>query len=438
MMNKKSTGSFENIFAHPKKQVVGLSIALALVLTILYSLAWTPSIGAQGDSNLDLASISVTDQNGATVDIGTFAASTTSYSANVASTVERVTVKATAKKPGGVSVQVAPADSQTGVDDHQVDLNYGKNLIVLAVHSYSLIDPTLRVYTVEINRAGSAPQDAVSYVKSHSVSKAKEGSTVPFLFTRTGDSSEALEISVHVWKSYDINRIEIIPARDPVSIQERVMVEFSAGSSSVILNRATSDDSIFRYSYHLGVTAVAGTGFQIPSHDGYASTRVWDDDFHNPTLFSLSLRDQNDAAVAFGEFDPDTASYTGSVASEINFVTVFPSTSSASRMQTDILPPDSKPGIAGHQVDLHHGDNLIAIGVRSGTWSDGIAFGTYQLEINRAGTPSGGDTSTVSVYGISSSKEGLPMPFLLTRDGNTTQSLTVPVNVSEIGGDMVR
>ena len=29
------------------------------------------------------------------------------------------------------------------------------------------------------------------------------------------------------------------------------------------------------------------------------------------------------------------------------------------------------------------------------------------------------------------------MPFLLTRDGNTSQSLTVPVNVSEIGGDMV-
>ena len=29
------------------------------------------------------------------------------------------------------------------------------------------------------------------------------------------------------------------------------------------------------------------------------------------------------------------------------------------------------------------------------------------------------------------------MPFMLTRDGNTTQSLTVPVNVSETGGDMV-
>ena len=436
MMNKKSTGSFKNIFAHPKKQVVGLSIALALVLTILYSLAWTPGIGAQGDSNLDLASISVTDQNGTTIDIGTFAASTTSYTASVASTVERVTVEATAKKPGGVRLQVAPADSQTGVDDHQVDLNYGKNLIVLAVHSYSYFDSTLRVYTVEINRAGSAPQDAVSNVKSHSVRTAKEGSTVPFLFTRTGDSSEALEISVDVWKFHNTNRIEVRPGRDRVSIQQRVQVEFSAGSSSVILNRNTPGDSIFKGSYYLGVTAVAGSGYQIRSHDGYASTLVWEDDYDNPTLASLSLRDQNDAAVAFGEFDPDTASYTGSVASEINFVTVIPSNFNRS-MQTDILPPDSKPGISGHQVDLHHGDNLIAIAVRSGTWTDGIVSGTYQLEINRAGTSSGGDASTVSVYGISNSKEGIGMPFLLTRDGNTTQSLTVPVNVSEIGGDMV-
>ena len=401
MMNKKSTEIAGNILEHHKKQLVSLSIALALVLTILYSLAWTPSIGAQGDSNLDLASLSVTDQNGTTIDIGTFAASTTSYSADVASTVEHITVKATAKKQGGVYVLVAPADSQTGVEDHQVDLNYGKNLIVFAVHSYSYFDSTLRVYTVEINRAGNAPQDAVSYVKSHSLSKAMEGSTVPFLFTRTGDSSEALKISVDVWESHNMNLIEVIPARDPVSIQQRVQVEFSAGSSSVILNRATYDDFISMGGYHLGVTVVAGTGYQIPTRDGYASTLIGDDDYDRPTLASLSLRDENDAAVAFGEFDPNNASYTGSVASEINFVTVFPSTTSPRRMQTDILPPDSKPGITGHQVDLQHGDNLIAIVVRSGTWTDGIVFGTYHLEINRAGTSIGGDASTVSVYGLS-------------------------------------
>ena len=263
--------------------IVGLAIFLATVL----ALAVPAETRAQEGRTLDLATLSVTDQNGTKIDVGTFAAATKSYSADVATTVERVTVTATPKEDVGVYVRMAPNDSQTDVADHQIDLNYGKNLIIIGVYSYSYVPEPLQVYTVEIDRAGSAPQDSVSYVSSSSIGTAKEGSTVPFLFTRTGDSSGALKVSVDIWESSDTGLIEIIPGIDPVSIQERVQVEFLAGHSSVILNQDTSDDSIDTGSYYLGVTAVAGTGYQIPAYEGYASSLIWDDDNNKPTLASL-------------------------------------------------------------------------------------------------------------------------------------------------------
>ena len=426
MMTKQSAKVFTNILEHPKRRVLVLGIALALVFAVIYVLALPPGIGAQNSRTLNLASLSVTDQNGASIDFGTFAASTTSYTASVASTVERVTVAATAElsPSAGVHVMLAPHDSwsRTG---HQVHLNYGKNLIVIGVHSYSSVQEPLRVYTVEINRAGSAPQDAISYVSSSSLGRTTEGSTVPFLFTRTGDSSERLIVSVNVWR------------KDRVSIQERAQVEFPAGYSSVILNQDPPNDSLYKGNYYLGVTVVTGTGYQVLSYEGSARTWVWDDDYYKPTLASLSLKDQNNATVAFGQFDPDTTSYTGSVASDNYFVTVTPAKASAAWLQMDVLPPDSKPGISGHQVDLHHGDNLIAVLVRSASGSDRNVLGTYQLEINRAGSSSGVATSTASIHGLSSGKEGDTMPYLLTRNGDTSQSLTVPVNVTESGGDMV-
>ena len=423
-----------------KRAVQFWLVGLLFSLAIISGVAWPTALQAETGFTLDLASLEVTDPMGTTIDLGTFDPAVRNYSANVASTVERVTVTARPESSAGVYVHLTPThygpgDNQWEVEGQEVRLNHGRNLIVIGVYSYRVDEP-LRVYTVEIHRPGSATSGAATYISSSSLPTGREGSTLPFLFTRSSDASAALTVDVDLWR-YDGDLIKVIPEIDPVTIQERVQVVFPAGYSSVILYRDTTNDSIHEGNYYLGVTVVEGSEYQISTNGGYASTTVWDDDYNRPTLASLSLKDKNDAAVSFGAFDPGRTSYTGSVASETDFITVEPARASASDAQVDILPSDSKPGITGHQVDLLHGDNLISIVVRTPLPDPASPSGTYQVEINRAGSSTGTAPSTVSIYGLSTGREGETMPFLLTRKGDTSQSLTVPVNVTEPGGDMV-
>ena len=141
--------------------------------------------------------------------------------------------------------------------------------------------------------------------------------------------------------------------------------------------------------------------------------------------------------MAIGEFDPDLTSYSGSVGSEVTHVTVTQSTTERSRFASRVLPPDSQPNVAGHQVALQHGANLVSVILMAPFHDDAVTSGTYDVIVTRAGSPSGTPTPTVSVYGLGDAKEGYTMPFILARTGDTSQSLTVPVNVSETGGDMV-
>ena len=399
--------------------------------------------------SLDLASlsISVADQNGTTIDLGTFDPAVTEYSADVASTVESVTVKATAELDISVSIYLAPGEYinvERNTDAHQVNLSHGKNLILVGVHSWNWADEPLRVYTVEINRAGSASQGEENYLRISSLSRALEGSTLPFLLTRSGDTSEVLTASVDIWQSYNTNSIFILPhlhrqrLRSVITLK-RVKVEFPAGSASAIVNYETPNDSLFEGGYHLGATLVEGTGYRVPSFYSsgrFAGTLVGDDDRSKPTLRSLSLTDQNGTAVATGEFDPDRTSYSGTVGSEATHVTVTRATTQASDFVSRVLPPDSQPDVDGHQVALQHGANLISVIVAT-FYDDVVISGTYDVVVTRAGSPSGATTPTISVFGLGDeAREGYMMPFVLTRTGDTSQSLTVPVNVSETG-DMV-
>ena len=446
LKEKGKMNEFANILRTvPGKRTVQFWLVLFLFsLAIISGIAWPTVLQAETGSTLDLASLDVTDPMGTTIDLGTFDPAVQTYSANVASTVERVTVTARPESNFGVYVNLTPGDY--GPDDNlwevegqEVRLSHGRNLIVIGVHSY-LVDEPLRVYTIEINRAGSATQGEENYIRSSSLSTAREGSTVPFLLTRSGDVSAALTVPVDVWSSDDTNLTYVVPHIDPVTILKRVEVEFPAGSASAIVNHETTDDSLYTGGYHLGVTLIEGTGYLVPPFDSsgrFASTLVWDNDINKPNLELLSLTDQNGASVAIGEFDPDLTSYSGSVGSEVTHVTVTQSTTERSRFASRVLPPDSQPNVAGHQVALQHGANLVSVILMAPFHDDAVTSGTYDVIVTRAGSPSGTPTPTVSVYGLGDAKEGYTMPFILARTGDTSQSLTVPVNVSETGGDLV-
>ena len=170
--------------------------------------------------------------------------------------------------------------------------------------------------------------------------------------------------------------------------------------------------------------------------------------FSGEIVESLSFIDQNGAAVNIREINANTQglntvfSYEGSVDSDVTYVTVS-HTVSQCRLHSEVLPPDSHPNVDGHQVPLQHGDNLISIVLMTYRGTDhSLRVFTYEITISRAGSPSGTPTPVISAYGlkylgIGIAKEGHAMPFILTRTGDTSESLSVSVNVSETGGDMV-
>ena len=165
---------------------------------------------------------------------------------------------------------------------------------------------------------------------------------------------------------------------------------------------------------------------------------------------SLSVTDQNGIAVNISQTGRTSTegslirgevitSYRGSVASDVEYVTISHSVSGC-RLKSEVFPPDSQPNVDGHHIPLQHGDNLISIVLLTFSYDDpDLRVFTHDILISRAGSPSGTTTPVVSVYGLQRgiAKEGHAMPFFLTRTGDTSASLSVSVNVSETDGDMV-
>ena len=383
-----------------------------------------------------LSSLSVSGVDGTAIDLGTFDPTDTTYSATVASTVNRVTVDATVSLPEWTDVSFGPRDASSHNDGHQVNLQHGTNLIVIGVFSYTWDHEVLNTYSVEITREGTAPAGSANTVSIDSLyvhsetgvytPLAREGSTFPFVLTRTGDTSESLTVAVDVYESDT-------PAGIASGSEETVTVEFEAGQASARLDVETTADSIATGSYYLYGRLVPASGYQVDDSGRSARWFVWEDDYGKLNLAEISVTDSSGAVVDIGTFDPTETSYVGSVGSTVEYVTIAV-TEPFHTIRSTTLPEDSNPNIAGHQVALTHGINQIIVVVTR--WEDGV--NTYGLEINRAGSADLGSAVTVSVWGTDRyTWEGDPIPFLLTRTGDTSEALTAQVEVTEAGGDMV-
>ena len=407
-----------------------LGPAIAFALAAIISLLWSVEVQAQDPHSRGLASLRVIDKRGATIDVGTFDPAVTNYSATVGSAIERVTVRAFTKVGPWADVYISPGDSQT-VSGHQVELSYGVNLILVSVYGHPVIDEgSISVYSVTITRAGSAPEGAPTNVSISSPYESEEGYTVPFLLTRTGNTTQALTVPVDVTEDLDML---------PSSSEGRVNVEFQAGYASARLDLPTNSNSVYQGTSLVRAALVDGDAYDVDPSTGVAHTLVRDDDFSGglkPTLDSITLADQTGSKIDIGSFDADTKAYSVSVGSEIEWITVDPTATHPSSFPARILPSDSRPKVIGHQVDLSHGVNLISIVVRS-LHSPGNGIGTYEISVNRAGSAPDNAVRAISVHGFDRANEGDTLPFLLTRTGDTSQALTVQVDVSETGGEMV-
>ena len=394
-------------------------------MVAVISVASSTLLQAESEPTLNLSSLSITDQNGTAIDLGTFDSTVSAYSANVASTVESVTVAATADAGKDAYIYISPGNyvlpgSSGTTASHQIELSHGTNTILISVHSFEIAEP-LKTYTLSVSRAGVAPSDSSITVSVSGLGWARKGSTMPFLLTRTGDTSQSLTVPVNVSET----RTKVAP-----SLEGRREVTFSSGQASVRLDIPTSQEynwvSLSFGDSRLELALVDGAGYDLSADASVANAWVWE---YSTFVLTESYR--------LTSQDGTTLSSHGSVDVETNTervtFTIIPG--SGGSIGTYFLPSDSHPNEIGHQVDLNFGANLI-MGIQVPHDREEL-LKIVEVTINRPGSSSGSQTPSVSIHGLGRGREGERIPFVLTRTGNVSQALTVTLNVSETGGDVV-
>ena len=168
------------------------------------------------------------------VDIGTFNAETTTYTATVSHGVDTTTVTALATD-AGARVEIAPADANAAEPGDQVALAVGTNRIAVTV---TAADGTQRVYTVTVTREGSAEPVTASFTN---VPSGHDGSA----FTAGLDLSEEVDDVSYAWV-----RDTLAAAADGTVVSAkradasrnrswRIAVEPASAGRDVVLSTAT-------------------------------------------------------------------------------------------------------------------------------------------------------------------------------------------------------
>lgn len=241
---------------------------------------------ASGDP--PVSCVRITDQDGTHVDFGTFDRDTKSYSANVASTVEKVTVTTRTISPL-LRLSVLPAPDA----DRQVQLAHGTNHVVVVASPASSDEP-ITAYTIAITRAGSQSDTAIPTVGIHGLKipqvqtypldwiiiyndsiaeitySAVEGNTLPYVLTRTGDVSQALTVTVNVAETGG----DVVSS----STEGQTTVTFAAGYASAQFSVPTNDDATWEEHTTVTVQIMNGDDYDVNPSSASSTMSVDDDE----------------------------------------------------------------------------------------------------------------------------------------------------------------
>ena len=209
--------------------------------------AYTVTVTRQrsGDSSLSALSLSA---GGSGVALNeTFAPGTTSYTADVANTVTRATLAATAAH-GGASLEFSPDDVDSGTDGHQFDLGVGPTAATVTVTAE---DRTTRDYVVTVTRPNTAPaaeageDDTVNQgalvTLDGSGSADPEGLALTWLWSQTGGRTVALSDAAAAQPTFTA---PTGLTRDEALAFSLVVTDFHGASSTDTVTITVSADSV--------------------------------------------------------------------------------------------------------------------------------------------------------------------------------------------------
>ena len=341
----------------------GVTDADGVVLLSVGSNAITVEVTAEDDSTTKTYTVTVTRAEPPSTDatlsaltlsdvlFGTFASGTTSYSAQVASSVSQTTVTPTLNHSG--AGYVIKLDGVTDVDG-VVSLSVGSNVITVEVSAED--DQTTQTYTVTISRAEpptiELSDDAT--LSSLTLSGIDFGTFDSTTTSYTAQVANAVSQSTvtltvnHAEANYVIKLGGVTDADGVVSL--------SVGTNAISVE-VTAEDGETTHTYTVTVTRAAP-----PSTDA--------------TLSALSL-----SGIDLGTFASGTTSYSAQVANSVTETTVTPTVNDSGATYVIKLG-----GVvdADRVIALDAGSNVITIEV---TAEDDSTTKTYAVTVTRAAAP---------------------------------------------------
>ena len=308
------------------------------------------------------------------INTGTFASDTTSYTAQVPNSVTETTVTPTVNHSG--ASYVIKLDGVTDADG-VIPLSVGSNVITVGVTAED--DSTTQTYTVTVTRAAST--DAT--LKSLSLRGVDFGTFASGTTSYTADvASSVTEITVtptvnHSEASYVIKLGGVTDADGVIPL---------AAGDNVITIEVTAEDNTTTLTYTVTVTRLVA--LQQTSTDA--------------TLSGLTL-----SSIDFGTFASDTTSYTAQVANSVSETTVTPTVNDSGASYVIKLG-----GVTDSDgtVSLTVGSNVITVVV---TAEDDSTKKTYSVTVTRAATSISAPDLTVPSLSILSSPFGYSPAFTL-------------------------
>ncbi len=188
------------------------------------------------------------------VDIGTFSSAVTAYQASVAHDVETTTVTATASH-SGATVSIDPRA--------EVSLAEGANRITVTVTAEN--GTTTKTYTVTVSRAEEPAAPPVVSIAALA-GRVAEGEQAMFRVTRTGPTSQPLDVQVSVTTS--------ISSR----VRTRTMRLEAGSSTSGTGYFAAQDDKVIWEAFTTTWSIQQGAGYEVSADAGAATVAVEEND----------------------------------------------------------------------------------------------------------------------------------------------------------------
>ena len=339
------------------------------------------------------------------VDFGTFAAGTTSYSAQAANSVTQTTVTPTVNDSGASYVI-----KFGGVTDADGDISLAEGSNVITVEVTAEDDSTTKTYTVTVTRAAtsiSAPDLAVPFVYTFTSPFGYSPSFTLGVTVSNEGSGSSGSTTLRYYRSDD----STITSGD-TEVGTDAVGSLAASGSSMESIDLTAPSAPGTYYYGACADAVPDESDATNNCSGSMAFTVPAETSTDATLSALTL-----SGVNFGTFDSTAISYSAQVSNSVTETTVTPTVNHSGASYVIKLGGVTN---ADGTVSLAVGSNVITIEV---TAEDGETTRTYTVTVIRATPPSTDATlSALTLSGIN---------FGTFASGTTSYTAQVAYSVSE-------